>query len=259
MMEDLLSQIECPVCWEYMAPPITMCTNGHNICNNCRPRLRNCPTCRGWFQKSIRNFTAEIVSRNITHSCRYKTSGCTAQLTADYKWDHEEEVCRYRPLKCPLFMMGCCEFAGQLGEMLHHVTVQHIQHPEITVYKFSTTLILNKTHPDSEIYNQVAFRILGDVFFLRWNTKKEFLYLTLLFVGEKEDASDFVYEASLHSLDGVGRMSARQQCRSYLELIDDQVLIKKIELCMAFPLSFVEQCVEEGQVRFIIELFNDST
>ncbi|PSN44225.1 hypothetical protein C0J52_19745 [Blattella germanica] len=144
-------------------------------------------------------------------------------------------------------MMGCCEFAGQLEEMLHHVTVQHIQHPEITVYKFSTTLILNKTHPDSEIYNQVALRILGDVFYLRWNTKNGFLYLTLLFVGEKEDASEFVYEASLHSVDGVGRMAARQQCRSYLELIDDQVLIKKTELCMAFPLSFVEQCVKEGQ------------
>ena len=29
----VLRQLECPVCMEYMRPPITLCANGHNICN----------------------------------------------------------------------------------------------------------------------------------------------------------------------------------------------------------------------------------
>lgn len=44
---DLASLFECPVCFDYVLPPILQCQSGHLVCSNCRPKLTGCPTCRG--------------------------------------------------------------------------------------------------------------------------------------------------------------------------------------------------------------------
>lgn len=44
---DLASLFECPVCFDYVLPPILQCQSGHLVCSNCRPKLNCCPTCRG--------------------------------------------------------------------------------------------------------------------------------------------------------------------------------------------------------------------
>jgi len=41
--------MECPVCMECMRSPITLCANGHNICNICWPKVWHSPTCRHQF------------------------------------------------------------------------------------------------------------------------------------------------------------------------------------------------------------------
>jgi len=47
--QDVKDQLECPVCLELMYPPIKIfqCAQGHALCGRCRPKCRNCPTCRG--------------------------------------------------------------------------------------------------------------------------------------------------------------------------------------------------------------------
>ena len=44
---DLASLFECPVCFDYVLPPILQCQAGHLVCSSCRPMLTCCPTCRG--------------------------------------------------------------------------------------------------------------------------------------------------------------------------------------------------------------------
>jgi E3 ubiquitin-protein ligase SIAH1 len=56
--------LECPVCLEYMVPPITMCSSGHSVCQACRPRLTNCPTCRRPLL-GIRNYGLEHLAREL--------------------------------------------------------------------------------------------------------------------------------------------------------------------------------------------------
>lgn len=43
----LASLFECPVCFDYVLPPILQCQNGHLVCSTCRQKLTCCPTCRG--------------------------------------------------------------------------------------------------------------------------------------------------------------------------------------------------------------------
>ena len=45
--EDLREYFECPICFNVpRSPPIYACGVGHMICRVCRPKLKNCPTCR---------------------------------------------------------------------------------------------------------------------------------------------------------------------------------------------------------------------
>ncbi|XP_023721054.1 E3 ubiquitin-protein ligase sina isoform X2 [Cryptotermes secundus] len=56
--------LECPVCLEYMTPPITMCSSGHSVCQACRPRMTSCPTCRRPLL-GIRNYALELLAREL--------------------------------------------------------------------------------------------------------------------------------------------------------------------------------------------------
>lgn len=57
---DLASLFECPVCFDYVLPPILQCASGHLVCGSCRPKLSCCPTCRGSLS-NIRNLGMEKV------------------------------------------------------------------------------------------------------------------------------------------------------------------------------------------------------
>ena len=57
----LIGLLECPVCMEYMGPPIHQCRRGHLVCSVCKPKLPSCPTCRSRFTES-RNLAMEKVN-----------------------------------------------------------------------------------------------------------------------------------------------------------------------------------------------------
>lgn len=61
MSADLASFFECPVCFDYVLPPILQCQSGHLVCSSCRSKLTCCPTCRGSLG-NIRNLAMEKVS-----------------------------------------------------------------------------------------------------------------------------------------------------------------------------------------------------
>lgn len=42
MSADLASLFECPVCFDYVLPPILQCQSGHLVCSSCRPKLSYC-------------------------------------------------------------------------------------------------------------------------------------------------------------------------------------------------------------------------
>lgn len=60
MSADLASFFECPVCFDYVLPPILQCQSGHLVCSSCRSKLSCCPTCRGSLG-NIRNLAMEKV------------------------------------------------------------------------------------------------------------------------------------------------------------------------------------------------------
>lgn len=67
---ELTSLFECPVCFDYVLPPILQCQAGHLVCNQCRQKLSCCPTCRGALTPSIRNLAMEKVASAVLFPCK---------------------------------------------------------------------------------------------------------------------------------------------------------------------------------------------
>ncbi|KAB0343114.1 hypothetical protein FD754_020040 [Muntiacus muntjak] len=108
---DLASLFECPVCFDYVLPPILPCQSGHLVCCNCRPKLSCCPTCRSPLG-STHNLVMEKVANSLLFPCIYSFSGCELTLPYTEKADHEE-LCEFRPCSCP-FPGVACKCQGSL-------------------------------------------------------------------------------------------------------------------------------------------------
>lgn len=70
---ELTALFECPVCFDYVLPPILQCQAGHLVCNPCRQKLSCCPTCRGPLTPSIRNLAMEKVASTLPFPCKVDT------------------------------------------------------------------------------------------------------------------------------------------------------------------------------------------
>ncbi|KAL4706315.1 hypothetical protein ACJJTC_004924 [Scirpophaga incertulas] len=105
MSADLASLFECPVCFDYVLPPILQCQSGHLVCSSCRPKLTCCPTCRGPLG-NIRNLAMEKVASNVMFPCKHSNTGCTVTLVHTEKAEHEE-ACEFRPYSCPCPGASC--------------------------------------------------------------------------------------------------------------------------------------------------------
>ncbi|XP_002127743.2 E3 ubiquitin-protein ligase SIAH1B [Ciona intestinalis] len=119
---DLASLFECPVCFDYVLPPILQCQSGHLVCTNCRPKLTCCPTCRGALG-NIRNLGMEKVAMTVDFPCKYAASGCEVTLRYIQKPEHEE-TCEYRPYSCPC-PGASCKWQGSLDQVMPHLMTAH--------------------------------------------------------------------------------------------------------------------------------------
>lgn len=80
---ELTSLFECPVCFDYVLPPILQCQAGHLVCNQCRQKLSCCPTCRGALTPSIRNLAMEKVASAVLFPCKVSPGATRAPPPGD--------------------------------------------------------------------------------------------------------------------------------------------------------------------------------
>ncbi|XP_063342281.1 E3 ubiquitin-protein ligase Siah2 [Pelmatolapia mariae] len=120
---ELTALFECPVCFDYVLPPILQCQAGHLVCNQCRQKLSCCPTCRGPLTPSIRNLAMEKVASTLPFPCKYSSAGCPLSLHHSEKPDHEE-VCEFRPYTCPC-PGATCKWHGSLEAVMPHLMHAH--------------------------------------------------------------------------------------------------------------------------------------
>ncbi|XP_030751219.1 putative E3 ubiquitin-protein ligase SINAT1 [Sitophilus oryzae] len=118
--DNLLRELECPICSEYMLPPIYMCATGHGICSFCRNNITSCPTCRSKITDN-RSFILENLISKINFPCRNREAGCKFVGASDNIKAHQKN-CSFR-ISCML-----CDWEGALYDFHIHLLTDHQRH-----------------------------------------------------------------------------------------------------------------------------------
>ncbi|XP_044751694.1 uncharacterized protein LOC123311687 [Coccinella septempunctata] len=117
----LLQELECPICYELMKPPIFICEKGHNICEVCCNKVDRCPVCR----KNLlggRNFTLETLASKVNYPCVNRHLGCTYIAMLPQIEDHQRD-CSYVARKC---FVGSCQWEGLNTSFENHLEDKHL-------------------------------------------------------------------------------------------------------------------------------------
>ncbi|KAL3284936.1 hypothetical protein HHI36_019068 [Cryptolaemus montrouzieri] len=118
--ENLLHDLECPICVQYMTSPIFICEMGHNVCHDCHWKISRCPICRGNMQGG-RNFTLEKLTEKINYPCVNREIGCSfVGLLANLK--KHENNCLLAQREC---FIGNCSWKGAHLDLKAHFEEIH--------------------------------------------------------------------------------------------------------------------------------------
>ena len=65
-IEEKERDLECPVCFDVCTRPVYMCHLSHQICSQCRPKMKVCPQCREAYKKhKLRHKEKETTSDQL--------------------------------------------------------------------------------------------------------------------------------------------------------------------------------------------------
>lgn len=124
----ILSILECPICFEYIVPPIYQCSNQHLLCLNCKQKQTQCPVCRVKLQND-RNLCMEKIAEYISYPCKYEGNGCSAMLSVFEKENHEKTCLANGQYHCCLRTTGRnvsqCNWIGPHTESDGHIRQKH--------------------------------------------------------------------------------------------------------------------------------------
>ena len=255
-LPDLLSALVCPVCYNFMTSPITQCSNGHNTCHRCRPKLQRCPICRGDLT-GIRNKLVEDLSEKLVQPCKYERSGCTRVLRSGKEEEHEK-ICRYGLHKCPFVIIDSiiCKWEGASTRL-----EQHIRNEHKGTWEILTSGIQSTTCPGYmlELNGVSWYRVLfkeGKIFFAYSKLIDNFLYICFMYVGTREDNyNSYRYTVTIQTPGGRHSGMLNLPCPFYQEILDGNFPNGK---CVAFHSEFARLCLDvDGKLPYEYEIMED--
>ena len=103
-MAESLSKIgeslECPVCYKIPRDlPIPCCEVGHIVCQDCRRRVTDCPTCRGKLLSNTNSLAGSLIIL-VDHKCKFSSFGCEVKMKFE-EIVHHEKTFPERTIFCP--------------------------------------------------------------------------------------------------------------------------------------------------------------
>ncbi|XP_050295314.1 uncharacterized protein LOC126735388 [Anthonomus grandis grandis] len=116
---EMLAELECPVCNEFMIPPIYICSTGHSVCSDCKAMVPICPSCRNTFANG-RNFTLEKLTQKVKYPCKNREIGCGFVTTSDKIKKHQNS-CELSENPCILK----CGWKGLAPGLYNHFRESH--------------------------------------------------------------------------------------------------------------------------------------
>ncbi|KAJ4451977.1 hypothetical protein ANN_03461 [Periplaneta americana] len=245
--QGLLKELECPLCLNYMKPPIVLCENGHNICKECKPKLSNCATCRSKILQ-VRNLSLESLARQAVYPCMNFYLGCKEVFHFDDFEEHRDN-CVYTATKCLFSRISNrgCKWSGIISDMKEHIKDDHMasDYREVSG-SFKTEL--SNTEP-TRGYSQVIFT-LNEMFFVLWRFKPDNFYCAVYYCGPKEKANNFKYKFTVSKKNTKEKLCFSFVTHNLTENVND---ILKPGFCACIHTAAVKLFKSEGE-KFASEI-----
>ena len=238
--EALLKDLECPVCMQYMVPPIKLCTNGHNICSKCRERVQRCPTCRAEFS-TIRNVALENIARRQKYPCANRQSGCFESFSIEHIAEHQA-VCVYGEIKCPFQLDLNCSWNGLKIDLKEHAKAAHPNK------LFETTVLYSYWFQDRLMSLLSCF---GELFVHYKRIVDGRLYCAVQLIGTSSEASKYKCEFTLRAANGIEQISKTFLVRSFTEDFESSFNSGK---CLRLDEVTLRNFAVENKLKLIVTL-----
>jgi hypothetical protein len=108
---------------------VIQCENGHTACSACCQKITNgCPSCSRPIGR-IRCIAIEKVIESLHVECEHAHHGCKAMLKCSERAEHENNLCEFRPIQCPLHdrygVENECTHKGPKAIIPMHLTYTH--------------------------------------------------------------------------------------------------------------------------------------
>ncbi|XP_023312905.1 E3 ubiquitin-protein ligase sina-like [Anoplophora glabripennis] len=120
---ELLEELECSYCLEFLLPPVQQCITGHSICSNCKMTQSVCPTCTKDFKDTV-NITLGKLIDHLVYPC--KNEGCNFTCKAKDISEHYSK-CIYGKFKCPLHDYENCSEEIYYTGLYDHILTNHYE------------------------------------------------------------------------------------------------------------------------------------
>jgi len=122
--EEIREYFECPICLLVPRPgtPIFACSQGHMVCNVCRPQIRLCPICRIAITEENQQrlyFAERLLEDKVPAECKFSEFGCEVELIGYLLMQHENGKCPFEPVNCDFNHRGCVETVSRAKKFDH--------------------------------------------------------------------------------------------------------------------------------------------
>ncbi|XP_045472554.1 E3 ubiquitin-protein ligase SIAH1-like [Harmonia axyridis] len=223
-MNPVLSEFECPICLEYMMPPIHQCTMGHTFCVSCFDKLAICPTCRS--PKGVsRAYALERIHSSVTFPCRYRFDGCDCQVKGLELSDHQDS-CVYAKNSCPFSTPMSCKWQGKRRDILDHCKEAHplnILRGNHIIMKCPMFDLLQQ----QEAFYFTIIQAFGELFQFCWYINdRGIMRWVVYFLGNSKDAKRYKYAIIIGKTQGpFDQISMIASCEPIVEenaMFDDK-------------------------------------
>ena len=234
-----------------MASPISMCVSGHSVCKTCRHKLKKCQLCTKNFTK-YRNLVLEKIIGKLKFPCKYEDMGCTGLFSLDRLASHQSN-CSRQANRCPFKVLdtSMCTWEGSEDAVVDHMKTSHSDICFIMnqAGKYKTRICDIVKVP---LWCRAVFK-QDDVFLWCTKLKESHLYSCILYLGEKEEASSFMFKMTFYKVGKTGSYTASHRTCPYPNNVDR---VFKNWDCVILYHDLMKQCVDADKcLRVRIEIF----
>jgi hypothetical protein len=194
---SIISLLECPVCYDYLIPPIRQCKNAHNICSQCKKKITKCPICKEVFLNS-RSVLVEQIVEKLLYPCVNSGDGCHEKRSVHDILKHQGE-CPHRMYECLPGKTDSCNWMGRNVDILDHTINIHAS----KCWMHDVNNVLYDFNIFEEFEDVQLLSAHDEIFWYNFSCDnvKQKIFLAVQYIGSKERACMFLYEFQLYTDD----------------------------------------------------------